>query len=153
MRARDRLVLEAIYASWAAKDLDTVLACFSDDIVFTMHLSEEIAPFAGETRGKAAIVPRLKMIIDEYDFLKYRPLFIRDDSDALHAQIQYHYRHKRTGLEIEGTMRHVWQIEGDKITLLDEYHDSPRLHAFFEMLAECESEKPQRSFPNIKRNR
>jgi ketosteroid isomerase-like protein len=153
MRARDRLVVEACYASWAAKDLDAVLSCFSDDVVYTMHLSEELAPFAGESRGKAAMAPRLQMIIDDFDFLVYRPTFYSDESEVFHAQVHYRYRHKKTGYVIEGTMRHIWHVEGDKVVQLEEFHDSPRLHAFFELLAEAESGKPQRSFPNIKRNR
>lgn len=153
MRAQDRLVVEACYASWAAKDLEAVLACFSDDVVYTMHLPQELMPFAGETRGKDAMAPRLKMIIDGFDFLEYRPKFYSDDSSVFHSQVRYRYRHKKTGYEIEGTMRHIWHVDGDQVVQLEEFHDSPRLQAFFELLAELESGKPQRSFPNIKRNR
>ena len=152
MRTRDRLVLEALYASWAAKDLDAVLACCSNDIAFRMHLPQEIAPFAGETHGKAAIIPRLQTIIDEFDFLVYRPIFIRDGGEALHSQVRYHYRHKATGYEIEGTMRHVWRMDGDLIAELDEFHDSARVQAFLELLAHAESGAPQREFPRIKRD-
>ncbi len=152
MRARDQLVIEALYASWAAKDLDAVLACFSDDIIFRMHLPKEMAPFAGDSQGKAAIVPRLKMIIDEFDFLSYRPTFIRDVGEELHAQVRYRYRHKATGYEIEGTMRHIWRMNRDQIAELDEFHDSARVQAFFELLALAESGVPEREFPHIKRN-
>ncbi len=153
MRARDRIVLEAMYASWAAKDLNAVLSCCSDDIVFAIHVPPEIMPFAGETRGKAALVPRLQMILDDFDFLEYRPIFINDEGDTFHSQVRYHFRHKKTQLDIAGTMRHVWRVEDDKIVRLEEFHDTPRVGAFFELLAESESGKPQRTFPNIKRNR
>lgn len=153
MRARDRLVIEAFYASWADRDLDATLACLSDDIVFRMHLPQEVAPFAGETHGKAAIVPRLEMILDEFDFLEYRLRFIRDKGEELRSQVRYRYRHKNTGYVIEGTMRHVWRIEGDQIVCLDEYHDTPRIRAFFQLLEQAMSGATQREFPNIKRNR
>jgi len=152
VRARDRLVLEAMYASWATKDLDAVLSCCSNDIVFVMHLPPEIIRFAGESWGKAAIIPRLRMIIDGFDFLEYRPVHIDDAGDVSHSLVRYRFRHKRTGYEIEGTMRHVWTIEGDQIVRLEEFHDTPRVSTFFELLAQAESEKPQREFPNIKRN-
>jgi ketosteroid isomerase-like protein len=152
MRARDRLVLEAMYASWATKDLDAVLSCCSDDIVFVMHVPPELVPFAGESQGKAAIVPRLQMIIDGFDFLEYRPVYIDDAGEACHSLVRYRFRHKNTGYEIEGTMRHVWTVEGDQIVRLEEFHDTPRVSTFFELLAQAEGEKPQREFPNIKRN-
>jgi ketosteroid isomerase-like protein len=153
MRARNRLVLEAMYASWAAKDLKAVLSCCADDIVFVMHLPTELMPFAGETQGKAAIIPRLQMILDGFDFIEYRPLFINDQDDAFHSQVRYRFRHKETGLEIEGTMRHVWRVEGDQIVRLEEFHDTPKVRAFFELLAQSENGEPQREFPHIKRNK
>jgi hypothetical protein len=153
MRAQVRSIVEALYASWAVKDLDSVLACLTDDIVFAMHVPKDIMPFAGETRGKADIVPRLQMILDGFDFLVYQPLHISEDGNEFHAQVLYHFRHKATGHEIEGTMRHIGHLEGDKIARLDEFHDTPRLLAFFELLAQSESGVPEREFPNIKRNR
>jgi ketosteroid isomerase-like protein len=153
MRARERLVLEALYASWAVKDLKAVLSCCSDDIVFAIHVPPEVMPFAGETRGKDALVPRLQMILDDFDFLQYRPIYIVDEGGALHSQVRYHFRHKATGYDIDGTMRHVWQIEGDQIVRLEEFHDTPRVKTFFELLALSASGKPERDFPNIKRNK
>ncbi|HEX9881712.1 MAG TPA: nuclear transport factor 2 family protein [Hyphomicrobium sp.] len=153
MRARERVVLEALYASWAAKDLNAVLSCCSEDIVFAIHVPPEVMPFAGETRGKDALVPRLQMILDDFDFLKFRPLHIVDEGDVTHSQVHYHFRHKATGYDIEGTMRHVWKIEGDQIVRLEEFHDTPRVSSFFELLAQSESGKPLREFPNIKRNK
>lgn len=153
MRARERLLLEALYASWAAKDLNAVLSCFSDDIVFAMHVPPDLIPFAGETRGKDALVPRLQMILDDFDFLQYRPIHIVDEGGVLHSQVRYHFRHKATGYDIDGTMRHVWQVEGDQIVRLEEFHDTPRVKTFFELLAQSASGKPERDFPNIKRNK
>ena len=153
MRARSRIVLEAMYASWAAKDLQAVLNCCSDDIAFAIHVPPEVMPFAGESRGKAALIPRLRMILDNFDFLKYRPEFINDEGGVFHSQVRYHFRHKKTGYDIEGTMRHQWQVEGDQIVRLEEFHDTPRVLAFFELLAQSESGVPQREFPHIQRNR
>ena len=153
MRARERLVLEALYASWAVKDLKAVLSCCSDDIVFAIHVPPEVMPFAGETCGKDALVPRLQMILDGFDFLQYRPTHIVDEGESLHSQVRYHFRHKATGYDIEGSMRHVWEIEGDQIVRLEEFHDGPRVKTFFELLAESEGGKPARDFPHIKRNK
>jgi ketosteroid isomerase-like protein len=153
MRACQRLIVEAIYASWAAKDLSAVLACCSDDILYRTYLSKEIAPFAGESRGMAEFIPRLKMIIDTFDFLRHSLLFAREEGEVIHGQIRYHYRHKQTGHAIEGTLRHIWRLERDLVTQIDEFHDRPRVHAFFGLLAEAESGKPQRSFPDIRRGR
>lgn len=153
MRIQVRSIIEAFYASWAVKDLPTVLDCCTDDIAFTLHIPTDIAPFAGTTRGKNALAPRLQQIIDDFDFLEYRPLLITDDVHSFHAQISFRYRHLATGHEIEGTMRHIGEMEAHKLARLEEFHDTPRVQAFFELLALSADESRMRTFPHIKRNR
>jgi ketosteroid isomerase-like protein len=153
LRAQVRTIVEALYASWAAKDLTAVLDCCTDDIVFALHIPTDVAPFAGESCGKGALAPRLKQILDAFEFLDYRPLLITAIDGDFHAQIHYHYRHKATGHEIDGTMRHIGRLAGDKLARLDEYHDTPRVRAFLELLALSADEARQRTFPNITRNR
>ena len=135
MRDRDYNVLEVLYAAWAAKDLDAVLSCFSDDVVFVVHAPVDVVPFAGETHGKADLVRRLQTILHTFDFLDYHPVHISDYGDTGHAQVHYHFRHKQTGHEIDGTLRHIWQTDGDEIVRLEEFHDIERMRAFFELLA------------------
>lgn len=153
MQAQIRDLMETIYASWAAKDLPAVLDYMTDDVEFAMHVPVEDLPFAGESRGKEEIVPRLQAILDGFDFLEYRPLLIREDDDTFHAQVFYHYRHKETGREIEGTMRHVGHMQGGKLARLDEFHDTQRVVAFFQLVTQEASGAPQREFPHIKRNK
>jgi hypothetical protein len=93
MRAQVHTVLEAMYASWAVKDLAAVLACCADDILFILHVPTEIVAFAGETRGKADLAPRLQAILRDFDILNYRPRLIAEDDDGFHTQIHYHFRH------------------------------------------------------------
>ena len=112
MRVCGGNVLEAIYASWAAQDLEAVLSCFSDDLVIVIHAPADIVPWAGETRGKAQLEHRLRELLREFEF-----------------------RQLKTGHEMEGTLRHIWQADGDKIVRLEEFHDIERLRAFFQLLA------------------
>ena len=54
--------------------------------------------------------------------------------------MRFHYRHKETGLEYEGRMRHVWRVEGDKIVHFEEFHDAERVRTFFRLLAQAKAE-------------
>jgi uncharacterized protein len=137
MQTSASLDLEAAYAAWAARDLDATLAWFADDVVFIIHLPPDVAPFMGEARGKDQLRPRLQAIIDEFDFLEYVPLQIVAAGESLHSRVAFHYRHKTTGLEYDGTMRHVWRVEGDKIVRFEEFHDAERVRSFFKLLAQA----------------
>ena len=129
-------LLEAGYAAWAARDLDGTLAAFADDVVFIIHLPEEVAPYVGETVGKDQLRPRLQSLIDDFDFLEYVPLQIVAEGEVLHSRVRFRYRHKTTGLEYDGTMRHEWRIAGGRIVRFEEFHDIGRVRTFFRMLAQ-----------------
>lgn len=137
MRASASILLEATYAAWAAKDLDGTLAAFADDVVFVIHLPPEVAPFVGEARGREELRPRLQSLIDDFDFLEYVPMRITAEGEHLHSRISFRFRHKATGLEYDGTMRHVWRVEGDKIVRFEEFHDAARVRTFFAMVAQA----------------
>lgn len=135
MRLSIPLLLEAAYASWAAQEMDEFLACFADDMVFANHMSPEVVPFAGIVQGKTEFRRQLQKILDEFDVVYYRPVQIIPDGKSVRAQTEFQYRHKATGLTYEGRLRHLWQIEDDKIVRFDEFHDSERTRAFFELVA------------------
>ena len=139
MRASIPMVLEAAYASWAARDLPATLAVFSRDVVFAIHLPPEVVPFAGEVHGRDELAKRFQAILDDFDFIEYVPLQITADGESFHSRVRFHYRHRATGHEYEGTMRHVWRVEGDKIVHFEEFHDAERVRAFFRLLAEAQS--------------
>lgn len=137
MRASVPVLLEAAYAAWSAQDLDATLSAFADDVVFAIHLPPEVAPFVGEVTGKEQVRLRLQTIIDDFDFIEYVPLHITAEGESLHSRIRFRYRHKASGLEYDGTMRHVWRVEGDKIVRFEEFHDAERVRTFFAMVAQA----------------
>jgi ketosteroid isomerase-like protein len=141
VRASIPMVLEAGYAAWAARDLEGTLAVFAEDVVFAIHLPEDVVPFAGEVQGRDKLAPRLQAIIDEFDFLEYVPLQITAQGGSFHSRVRFHYRHKETGLEYEGNMRHVWRVEGDRIVRFEEFHDAERVRTFFRLLAQAKAER------------
>jgi uncharacterized protein len=140
VRASISMVVEAAYAAWAARDLAATLAVFAPDVVFAIHLPDDVVPFAGEVQGRDQLAPRFQTILDEFDFIEYVPLQITAEGGSFHSRVRFHYRHKATGLEYEGRMRHVWRVEGDKIARFEEFHDAERVRTFFRMLAQAKAE-------------
>ena len=51
------------------------------------------------------------------------------------SRVAFRYRHRASGLEVDGTMRHKWRFVGDKIAHFELFHDSPRMHAFYNLAA------------------
>ena len=134
MRASQRLIVEAMYASWAAQDLSSVAACLHRDATYTLHLPKGAWPIAGDVRGKRKIVTSLAEILRDFEVVEYRPLKVTESDDAATSRAKIHYGHKATGLSYEATIRNVWRIEGDKVRSFEVFHDAARLRAFFEMV-------------------
>ena len=141
MRIYIPVLLEAVYASWAAQDLEATLECFADEVVFLTHVSPKDVPYAGTSRGKTELRRQLQKIIDIFEFIEYRPVQIRRQRGAFHCQVRMQYRHRATGLTYEGSSRHVWRIRGGKITRFETFHDPERIRAFFELIALYEKPK------------
>jgi ketosteroid isomerase-like protein len=135
MHASQRLVIEAIYASWAAQDLRSVAACLHRDAIYTLHLPEGSWPLAGSVRGKQKIIASLGDILRDFEVVEYRPLKITESDDIATSRAKIHYGHKATGLSYEASIRNVWHIEGDKVRHFEVFHDAARLRAFFEMVS------------------
>jgi ketosteroid isomerase-like protein len=144
VRASIPMVVEAAYAAWAARDLPATLSVFAPDVVFAIHLPDDVVPFAGEVRGRDQLAPRFQAILDDFDFIEYVPLQITAEGGSFHSRVRFHYRHKATGLEYDGRMRHVWLVEGDKIVRFEEFHDAERVRTFFQLLAQATAELARR---------
>jgi ketosteroid isomerase-like protein len=135
MRASQRLIIEAMYASWAAQDLAAVGACLHGDAVYTLHLPPGAWPLSGSLHGKREIVASLGEILRDFEVIEYRPLKIQCTDGLSISRAKIHYVHKATGLSYEATARNIWRIEGDRIRSFEVIHDAQRLRAFFEMVS------------------
>jgi ketosteroid isomerase-like protein len=135
MRASERLIVEALYASWAAHDLAAVAGCLHRDATYNLHLPPGAWPIAGEVHGKSRIVTSLAALLRDFEVVEYRPLKISEADQHVVSRAKIHYGHKATGMSYEATVRNVWRIEGDKVRSFEVFHDAARLRAFFEMVS------------------
>jgi ketosteroid isomerase-like protein len=129
----------ACYAAWERRDIPGLIANFSDNSVYTIHVPTDVLSFAGEHRGKAALKACLEEILSQFSFLAYAVDGIFVTGDVARAQVVYYYRHTESGAQLDGRFRHVWRVGDGAIARLDEYHDVARLRAFVEMVRDLRS--------------
>lgn len=135
MTTDPKSVVENLYAAWKSRNLPSVLALLSDDMVFALHIPADMLPIGGETKGKAAVGAALQGLLDTYEFLSYEPGPVTIDGLNANAEVQFRYREKATGEVIQSRLRHLWTTDGSKVTRLDEWHDLPTVKAFFGRVA------------------
>jgi ketosteroid isomerase-like protein len=134
MSDHDRLIVEAVYLSWEAGELEAMMRNVADDIQFAVH-PPGARSFMGRGRGKALLYERLQAFLDAYAVIDYSTPPLTLCNGIVDCRIAYHYRHKKTGMTIDGNMRHIWHVGGGKIARFDVIHDAKRMGAFFELAA------------------
>ncbi|ODT30139.1 MAG: hypothetical protein ABS54_03330 [Hyphomicrobium sp. SCN 65-11] len=50
-----RVVVEQVIRSWSTQDVESTLAHCGDDVVYSVNIAAEAAPFAGTSEGKDAV--------------------------------------------------------------------------------------------------
>lgn len=136
MRSDPEGILEAAFQAYAIGDLPTAAAYFAEDVTYAIYVEKDVLPFGGEVIGRAAILNVWQDIRLRFENLKYAPRIISCDDDIVRCQINFAFRHRASGEEIDGVMRVVAQITGGEIVRFREYHDQERLRAFMRLVAQ-----------------
>jgi len=134
-RAPDDIV-RLFNAAWAAGDVDRALALVADEAVYTLHLSDDLMPIGGETVGRANIEAALRQVRRDYDYLLYRPLGLHADGNTVRHQVEFMYRHRRSGEILSGRFRMVMRVEHGQIVRAEEYHDRAKVEAFLRLFGQ-----------------
>lgn len=134
-----RSVIEAIIAVWNTQDVEATLAYIDDDAIYALYVSEETVPFGGVSKGKDEIRATLFMMLAEFDYLRFDRVIAGVDGDVVKVQTQFKFHHRRTGENLEGSMRTVFTVRDGLVVRCDEYLDRSLLDAFMRMVREREA--------------
>ncbi len=146
-----RTVIEQLIAAWNTQDVESTLPFIDDDAVFALYVSEETVPFGGVSRGKDEIRATLYMMLAEFDYLKFDRTIVGVDDDVVKVQTQFKFHHRRTGGNLEGSMRTVFTVRDDLVIRCDEYLDRDLVDAFMRLTREREAANEIVAPPDIPR--
>ena len=123
------------WSFWAAGKKAEALALMSDDLFYGLYVPEDVLFFGGETQGKAAGSDRLQTILDHFYLMKFKGEVIKVIGAEVHGRVEYCFRHKATGEDIDGTMRQVIEFRDGLIVSWREYTDVERVRAFMRLVS------------------
>ena len=134
MQVDERLVVEALCASWEAGDLDGLMQGFFKDVQFAVDGLGGSASFLKRGHGKSLLRSRLGLLMSEIEIVRFQPVqVVCEDGPWLHSRVHYHYVHRQSGLDIDGTMRANCCMIGGRIVRFQLVHDTARMAAFMEL--------------------
>ena len=121
--------------AWARRDKAMALTFAADGIAYNMTVPEETLPFGGLTVGRPAMSDRLQSLLDQFDTVSFDFALTVADREMARGQATFCFRHKVTGVEIDGVMRLIAWVRGGQMVSFDEFHDVDRVRAFMRLVA------------------
>jgi ketosteroid isomerase-like protein len=128
-------VLGDIYDAWRAQDLDWLGSYLPEDFCHVVHIPTEIHVLGGECRGKNAVLKRLGVIADDFDFLRFDTSDLLIKNGRAGVEIPIRYLHRESGAELATTIVNFWTLEDGWPIMLSEYHDIGRIQSFVSEVA------------------
>jgi ketosteroid isomerase-like protein len=119
--------------AWAPGDIEAAMSLVDEHCVYNLYISEELLPTAGQTVGRANIEAGLRKVREDFDYLLYRPFDLIANGNEVRHQVEFMYRHRRSGEVLSGRFRIVMRIEQGLIVRADEYHDRAKVEAFLRL--------------------
>jgi hypothetical protein len=108
---------------------------FHEDTVFSVHARPGGTSMLGHGLGKVPLGRRLASLLDHIEVMAFDLQAVARQSIWHNSRLRYRYRHRATGLVIEGSMRHKCAFVGSTIAHFELFHDADRMRAFFAMAA------------------
>jgi ketosteroid isomerase-like protein len=128
-----RELVAEIIKLWATQDVESAFAYVADDVVYALYISEELAPFAGVTYGREAMMAAFYKMIEAYDYVKWEPVIVGAEGDVVRVQTQFRFHHRRTGTELEGSMRTVITMRDGLMVRCEEFLDRGLVESFMRL--------------------
>lgn len=126
-------VVRQFNKAWAEGDLAAAMRWVAEDSVYALYISGELLPAGGETVGRANIEAVLRQVRLDFEYLLYRPLNLKANGAVVRYQVEFMYRHRRSGETLSGRFRLVMRVKDGLIVRADEYHDRAKVEAFLRL--------------------
>lgn len=122
---KNKDIIRGLYDSFAAGDVESVVAAFADNIEWT---EADGFPLAGTYVGPQAVVENVFMRLGEFseNWAVAVDRFIAD-GDTVVADGRYTWNHKQTGDPCEARMAHIWTLTDGKVARFLQHVDTARV--------------------------
>lgn len=118
---------------WGAQDVESTLSCFTDDVVYRLHMDTTGMPFGQDAVGRDAFRDRMFDYLAAFDYVLYEPAILEVTPEKARVRIHFGFRHRASGEIISGYNRFILSIRDNRICKLDEYFDAPMFEAFMRL--------------------
>jgi ketosteroid isomerase-like protein len=120
---RTRAVIRSVYEAYAAGDLDRLAPALSEEVDWAILAPEYLFGFAGERRGREAVMATLREIRRLHDILSYEPQVVLADGSEACVYSICRVRDRESGREAVVEICDLMRLERGRIIWFREFID------------------------------
>ena len=119
-----RDVVAQLYEKFRSGDLEGLGALLSDDVDWSIEVSQDHFPFGGQRHGRAAVIQSLQELVATLEHLQYDTQFTIVDGDRACMVLRCQVRDKRTGNLSSADLCDLVKVEDGKVAWFREFFDT-----------------------------
>ena len=124
-------VVQDAYAAFARGDMQALLGCFADDIVWNaVYGTGPHVPTSGERRGKAAVAEFFKQVAANVNFSAFEPKEFVAEGDKVVA-LGHYTATTPVGKSFDADFAMVFTLRNGKVVRFQEFSDSAGINAAY----------------------
>ena len=116
-----RAVVRDLYDSYARRDFNRVAALIHDDVDWVIYGPVEVFPFAGQRRGRAAVLQALGGIAEQYSLESYLPEVIIVDGERAAVMSDVTFIQRATNRKLRFRLANFLRFEDGKLIEFREF--------------------------------
>lgn len=132
-----RLTLNAAHSAWSEGNIEGVLDCYTDDLIYYSNASASgDGPLI--IRGRDDFRLMLEKISNAAESMSVVDFFRLGGDNIGRATVQGFIKHRATRHTLIGTFRQEIIYRGNRISHMREYHDAARMRTFWHIVTQDE---------------
>ena len=123
--------IKQAYEAFAHGDIQRMLEMMTDDVHWTFPGPQDVIPYAGEFKGRAAVARYFEVLAANEDIQAFERREFVAEGDSVVVCGYYRSRVKATGREIEGEWVETFHMRNGKIVSSQYYVDTAAMGAAY----------------------
>lgn len=119
-----RASVQQIYAAYIKGDAERFASFLDDDMDWVLHAPVEVFPFAGQRKGRVAVLEALAGIADEYELTSYEPQMMIVDGEQAAVMSDVRFRQRKSGRMLRFRIADFLRFRNGKLVEFREFTDT-----------------------------
>ena len=121
MSATTRAAVSDLYAAYSARNFQRVAEIIDEDIDWIIYAPVKVFPFAGQRRGRTAVLEAMGGIAKDFALARYEPRIVIVEGDRAAVMSEVDFRQRSTGRMLSMQLANFLRFRDGRLIEFREY--------------------------------